>query len=332
MNILVLGGSGNISYPFCVDAISNNWNVTTVTRGLNDARRRTLEGSRIRSVYGDLKDTEFLHSLSNSIQHFDAVINFVSYDGADANNFIRCFAGKTSHYIFVSTTAGYSKVPDNLPYNETTPFDSLDWSYSRRKREAELAYFQAYEDLGFPITVARFGHTYDTVVPVAVGPADWTIPHRILNGKPVLLHGDGTSIWSLMHSSDAAKALTGLCCNDQALGEIVNIVSNHRITWIDLTKLLFKKLNTDPLLSFAPSQVINQVCPYLGDGILGHKMWNEIYTNNKLQTLLPNWKQTISIEDGLKLTLDWYQQDKSRRTINSLLDNVLTKLCECCKP
>ena len=326
MNILVLGGSGNISSTFCAEAMARGHDVTAVTRGSNDLRRRPLSG--VKTILGDLKDSGFVTALSNSIEHVDVVVNFLSYDAVDAHKFVRCFADKLSQYIFISTTAGYSKDPNSLPYTETTPFNALDWTYARNKREAELVYLKAYHDMDFPVTIARFGHTYDTLVPVAVGPADWTVPQRIRDKKPVVVHGDGSGIWSLLHSTDGAKALVGLCGNPYALGETVNVVSSGRITWTDLTKCLFKHLATDPQVCFVPSHEIHQECPYLGAGIVGHKMWNEFYNNSKLRRILPDWWQSIPIDEGIVKTLSWYNAGPHRKLVNTQLDDTLTELCK----
>lgn len=327
MEVLILGGTGNISHHFVSQVLSRGWKVTTVTRGSSHSGRRQVYHQNKTDLFGDIRSPGALLKIVPGKVYFDVVVNFICYDESDAAECINYLKDRVGHYLFISTTAGYSKRPEYLPYTETTPFTSLNWEYCRKKAEAEAAYMTAFEQFNFPVTIARLSHTFDTVVPVAVGPADWTIPQRILDGKQVVVHGDGTTCWTILHSSDAAEALVRLCLSEEAFGQVVNVVSDVRITWLDLTSQLFEILGMPARVCHVPSQNISRVCPYLGNGIIGHKMWNDFYDSTKLKTIIGGWHPGIGITDGLQRTVDWYQADIKRQHIDKDLDKILDQLC-----
>jgi|WetSurMetagenome_2_1015567.scaffolds.fasta_scaffold75359_2 nucleoside-diphosphate-sugar epimerase len=326
MNILVLGATGNISFQFVNYALSVGWHITTISRGSTHYARRKLIHSNKIDHFFDIKNTDILNRFLLG-KYYDLVVDFICYDEIDAINRVSCFSKKTGSYIFISTTASYSKKPVYLPYTEETPVNSLDWDYCRKKVNAENVFLDAKRKKNFPIIIVRLAHTYDTVIPVAVGPADWTVPKRILEGKPVVVHGDGTTIWTLIHATDVARALLGLGVNKKAVGEIFNVVSNERVTWNEITTSLFKILEKPPNLCYVSSKKINTISSYLGNGIIGHKMWNDFYDNTKTIDFLDGWHPQIGVEDGLQQSINWYLADTQRQHVSNELDTVLENLC-----
>lgn len=326
MNILVLGSTGNISFQFVNHALSIGWNVTTISRGNEHPLRRKLIHPNKIDYFFDIKRTNVLSDFLSG-KYYDVVVDFICYEASDAEMRVSCFYERAGSYIFVSTTASYSKKPVYLPYTEETPVDSLDWDYCKKKVDAENIFLRAKVQRKFPIIIARLAHTYDTVVPVAVGPSDWTVPKRILDGKPVLVHGDGTTIWTLTHSADISCALLGLCVNKNAVGEIFNVVSDVRITWNDVTVSLFKALEKPAKICYISSRKIKGISAYLGNGIIGHKMWNDFYDNTKIVSLLADWLPKLSLDEGLQRTIEWYLSDIQRQRVSNELNAVLDSLC-----
>lgn len=326
MNILVLGSRGNISFRFVSHALAMGCHVTTVSRGSGHSARRGFQHANRKDLFVDARLTNQLAELFSK-NTYDVVVDFICYNALDAESRVSIFSGNIGRYIFISTTASYSKNPVHLPYTEQTPVDSLNWDYCRDKVDAENVFFKAREDEAFPVIVARLAHTYDTVVPVAVGPADWTVPKRILDGKSVVVHGDGTTLWTLTHAMDVATALLGLCDNERAIGEIYNIVSQARMTWNDITLDLFKVLEMPPSICYVPSFKIYEVSSYLGNGIIWHKRWNDFYDNGKIVKTLGNWVPKIDFKPGLASTVEWYRGSGERQHVSKELDAVLDNLC-----
>ncbi len=326
MKILIIGGTGNISYPYVIHALSQLNEVEVVNRssGLN-LRRQTFPGI-VKKWVGDIRDINFLKKISNN--SYDAVVDFLCFNELDARSRVAAFSNKTSQYIFVSTTAGYSKDSGFLPYTEKTPFNNLDWGYVKDKRNAELYFQLANEKNSFPVTIARLAHTYDTVLPIDVGTSDWTVPSRILQQVPIIMHGDGSGVWTLTHSYDVASALYQITINKIFIGDLINIVSDVKTTWREISDNLFEALGNDTKIIYKTPDEINAVSTYLGNGIIGHKMWDDFYDNAKLKKYLSEWVPSISNRDGIKSSINWYLEDNSRLKINLEINQVLNKLMQ----
>ncbi len=324
MKVLLLGGTGNISYQVLVSLLDQGIKVTILYRGSSQFSRRIIDHPNLIKIIGDVNNKELLKLIA--IDNYDIIVDFICYTKEQAHQRISLFLNKVKKYFFVSTTAFYSKNPKHLPYTENCPIDNLQWQYCFGKYQAEREFINSFERLAFPVVILRLAHTYDTVLPVSVGPSDWTIPNRILTDRPIIVHGDGTGIWSLLHAHDAASAIHNLISVSDNIGEVINVVSQERYTWLYITKLMYKILGKEENIVFVPSKSINKMSPYLGDGILNHKMWCDYYNNSKLLSYIPKWAPVLSLKDGLQLSLDWYKNNKTRHHISSELDTVIDQI------
>jgi nucleoside-diphosphate-sugar epimerase len=259
---------------------------------------------------------------------FDSVIDFTCYSPDHAYAALKVFRGHTHQFIFISSTAAYQKPTLKLPYTEETPLSNPYWLYARNKAECERIFLNAFDDDGFPITIIRPGQTYDTIIPVAIGNADWTIPARLLGGKPIPLHGDGSTLWTLTHSEDFASAFVRLISRPDALGQAFHITSDEWLTWRQITEILADALGapTPDFVCISTSEIYRRD-KWLGQTILGHKSWCDIYDNSKIKSFVPSWKARIPYYDGIRKTLQWFDQDPTRKFVDSKINCFLDQLC-----
>lgn len=328
MNILILGGSGNISYPYLQLAYSQHNHITAVIRNSGNPIRRKIDLPGVRIIEADIGASEVDLCDLGFKSDYDVVIDFLCFSETDAHKRIKYFLGKIKKYILISTTAGYKKQHPSLLYDESTPYTYLEWPYVERKFQAEKKFIDAFENNQFPVTIVRLGHTYDVNIPVAVGPVDWTIPSRILASKKIILHDNGEALWTLTHSNDIAEALQLIAKSEHGVGDVFNVVSGNAYKWKDITKFLFQALNKKEDLIYIPSVEISKFSPSLGAVITHHKMWEDRYNIAKLLKTFGNWTPKVTLEDGIKNTIDWYLSEMKRQKIDSISDNLIDKLIE----
>ncbi len=186
-----------------------------------------------------------------------------------------------------------------------------------------------YKKEGFPITIVRPGHTYDTLIPEAVGNGDWTNVKRMIEGKPILIHGDGSTVWTVTHSEDFANAFVKLFNNQSAIGEIFHITNDELLTWSMIVKMTGFAVGVgSPEIVHVPSEVLAKWNLALGEGLLGHKMWCDVYDNSKIKSIAKGWQAKIKFEEGIERTINWLREDKNRQRVNKDLDKFIDKMCK----
>lgn len=230
-DILFIGGTGVISAAAAEHAVALGHRLTILNRG-QSATRPAPGGAEV--VTADIRDAAAVREALRGRQ-FDAVADFISFTPDHAAAAIEQFSGRTGQYVFVSSASAYQKPPARLPILESTPLRNPFWQYSRDKIACEDLLMRAYRDDGFPVTVVRPSHTYDRTKIALLG--GWTDIHRMRQGLPVLVHGDGTSLWTLTHSRDFAKAFVGLLGRPQAVGESYTITSDEFLPWDQVYRL-----------------------------------------------------------------------------------------------
>lgn len=324
MKVLFVGGNGNISWNCSLKAAEEGHEVYVLNRGLTSPSRKQLPGS-ITALKADARNPGSIKSAVAGHQ-FDAVVDFTCYNRDHALAAIEIFSGIAGQYVFISSTANYQHNPSKLPFTETSPQSSF-WQYAKNKSACEEEFLRAHKSHNFPITIVRPAHTYDTIIPDAVGNGDWTITARILAGKPIVLHGDGTSLWTLTHARDFAAALIRLLNNKRAIGEAYHITSDEIMTWREIVIKEALALGVRQVSAvFVPSSEIMRRDPALGSGLLGHKAWCDIYDNSKIKAAAEGWKAAVPFEQGISETYAWYREDQSRQIINQKLDSFMDGL------
>lgn len=326
MDLLIVGGTGNISWRLSRAAADEGWRVTLLNRGAPDRNRRPTppECNLIVADINDRKMTE--EALGNKV--FDAVVDFVCRNEQQALRAITYFRARARHHIFISTTALYDRTVAKNPLTEEAPIITSGWDYALAKAAAERAFTDAATGNAFPVTILRPGHTYDTIIPEAVGDGNWTNPWRLLNGKPIVLHGDGTTLWTVTHSSDFAQAIMEFLKSDHGPGDTFHITSDNTYTWREITAAVCREIGVDaPEICYRTTEEIDSVTPRYGNGIKWHKMWCDIYNNNKFKAVCPSWRPVVSLQDGIKETIDYYRHNTRLLIPDQRLNAILDTIC-----
>ena len=321
LKVAFIGGTGIISSACAPAALAAGHDVTLINRGRTSIRP-VPAGATIRTA--DARDSAALDAAIGD-DDFDVVVNFVAFTPEQVAADIDRFTGRTGQYVFISSASAYQKPPRSLPVRESTPLHNPFWQYSRDKISCEEILIAAYRESGFPVTIVRPSHTYDAASsPIHGG---WTMIDRMRRGLPVLVHGDGTSLWTLTHHTDFARAFTGLLGNSRALGEAYTITSDDVLTWDQIYRLLGAAAGVvDPRLVHVASETIATVDPEWGPSLLGDKSHSVVFDNTKIKALVPGWTATIPFEQGAREIVDWHLADPARQAIHAGTVATIEKL------
>lgn len=328
MKILFIGGTGNISGACSRLAINQGIDLYHLNRG----KAKANLPAKIKTISADINDKNQV-SVALSGLTFDVVVNFIAFTPEDIRRDIELFAGKTRQYIFISSASAYQKPGGHPIITESTPLANPFWDYSRNKIACEEVLNQAFRDNGFPATIVRPSLTYDTVIPVAIGSwTDYTIADRIRQGKKVIIHGDGTSLWTVTHSEDFAKGFVGLLGHQQAIGHSFHITSDEILTWNQIYEAVADAVGARLNAVHISSDFICKVADSIGwqwmrGNLHGDKAQSAIFDNSKIKRFVPGFEATIPFKKGIKRTIEWFEADPSRMVIddnnNQFIDKVL---------
>lgn len=320
--VLIVGGNGIISASVSRLAVERGYEVTLLNRG-RSRTRPPVDGAEV--LIGDADDAASVASALGD-REFDVVANFRAFRPEQVAADVDLFTGRTGHYLFISSASAYQKPIAQLPIVESTPLRNPHWQYSRDKIACEDVLVRAYRDAGFPMTIVRPSHTYDaSLIPLEGG---WTTLQRMLDGKPVIVHGDGTSWWTLTHARDFARAFVGLFGNPHALGSPVHITSDESLTWDEITRLLGRTLGVEPAIVHVASDAIAREIPELGSGLVGDKAHSVLFDNTRVKTLVPGWVATTPFAEGAREIVEWHLADAARRGVNPELDAAFDRLVQ----
>ena len=319
MKVLFIGGTGVLSSACSELAISRGLDLYHLNRGLS-ANIRNVLGAE--TIIADIRNVaETAKVLEN--HEFDVVVDFIAYEPEHILNDIELFSGKTKQYIFISSASAY-EVPKILPVTEETPLDNPYWEYSRKKIACEHTLKEAGQKSGFPFTIIRPSHTYDKTKIPAVG--GYTVLHRMLQGLPVILPGDGTSIWTLTWNKDFAVGLVGLFGNPQAVGEAFHITSDEWLTWNQIYCILAAELDVIPNIVHIPSDIIARYDAEIGAGLLGDKAHSMIFDNSKIRKSVPDFNPQVKFCEGVKEVIKWYKENTRQLPVDSHINAFMDKI------
>jgi len=318
--LLVIGGTGVISSAVTRLAVERGLDVTVLNRG-SSATRPLPEGAEL--VRADVRDPASVRAALGS-REFDSVVDWVAFTPEHVQADVDLFAGRTGQYVFISSASAYQTPPERLPVTESTPLRNPFWQYSRDKIACEDLLVRAYRDSGFPATVIRPSHTYDrTLVPLDGG---WTAVERMRQGREVVVHGDGTSLWTLTHHADFARGMVPLLGNPRTLGEALHVTSDDPPAWVQIVRALAAAAGVEPRIVHVPSDAIAAADPEWGAGLLGDKAHSMVFDTTKLRRLVPDFATTIRFEQGAREIVDWHDADPARRAVDARLDALMDDL------
>jgi len=328
MRALFIGGTGNISTASAKLALSRGIDLSILSRG----QRTRSEIIDATYITGDINAISQVKEQLRG-QHYDVVVNFIAYKPDEIERDIQLFSDRCEQYIFISSASAYQKPPSHPVITESTPLANPYWDYSRDKIACEELLMKAYREKGFPVTIVRPSHTYETVIPVAIGSwEDFTIIDRMRKGGTVIIHGDGTSLWTITHSQDFAKGFVGLMGNMQAIGHSFHITSEELLNWNQVYQAVAEAAGVELKAVHIATDFICLEADKIGQewmrgNLLGDKANSVVFDNTKIKRFVPGYVATIPFKEGIKRTVDWFDAHPDRIRIdaenNRLMDAIL---------
>jgi nucleoside-diphosphate-sugar epimerase len=320
LRVLFIGGSGIISSACSALAVQRGLDLYALNRGSTSIRALPDE---VTALHGDIRSEESVAKALNG-REFDVVVNWVAFTVDHVEADLDRFRGRVGQYVFISSASAYQTPPERVPITESTPLRNPYWQYSRDKIACEDRLLAAYRDEGFPATIVRPSHTYDkTSVPHYGG---WTVMERMRQGKEVVVQGDGTSLWTLTHSEDFAKAFVPLLGNRRTLGEAFHITSDDVLTWNQITTIMADAAGSEAKIVHVPSDTIAEADPMWGAALLGDSAHSMMFDNSKVRSVVPDYVATITLEQAAREIVAWHDEDESRQRVDPDLSALMDKL------
>lgn len=324
MKVLFIGGSGVISAACSRLAVARGLDLTVLNRG----RRATTVGAR--QLTADIGIAQERAALGD--ERWDVVVDFLAYTPVEIEARMQLFHGRTGQYVFISSASAYQKPPIHFPITESTPLVNPYWDYARNKQACEELLMQMFRGVGFPATIVRPSWTYDeTCITVPVkSRKPYTIVNRLRQGRPVIVPGDGTSLWTMTHSTDFAKGLVGLLGNSGAIGHAFHITSDEVLTWNHLYETVAAAARAPrPKLVHIASDFIGACLPDIAGGLLGDKAQSGWFDNSKIKQFVPDFVATTRFRTGMEQSVAWFDADPARREVDAEAEAMWDKLISC---
>ena len=325
--ILFIGGSGVISSACVARAVEVGHEVTVLNRGASSGLRPLP--ADVRQVVGDIREPDSVrralgHGTGDPLE-FDAVCEFLAFTPEHVQTDLDLFEGRIGQYVFISSASAYQTPPSRLPVTESTPLVNPFWEYSRDKIACEDLLVAAVRERGFPATIVRPSHTYDrTLIPTT---GHWTDIARLRAGKPVVVHGDGTSLWTITHHTDFAVAFVGLLGNPVAVGDTFHITGDHAPTWNQIYGWLAAAAGIDePELVHVASETIGAVHPEWGPGLVGDKAHSMVFDNAKVRALVPEFRTMVTFDRGAVEIIDFHDAHPELQVVDPLADAAFERI------
>lgn len=302
MKVLFIGGTGTISTAISRRLLETGCELYLLNRG---SRNHILPGGA-RYITADINDEAAVSSALEGLS-FDVAVDFIGFIPSHLERDYRLLKGKVSQFIYISSASAYQKPPADYLITESTPLANPYWEYSRNKIACEDFLFRLYRENGFPVTVVRPSHTYDErSVPLGVhgSKGSYQVLKRMQEGKPVIIQGDGTSLWTVTHNSDFARGFIGLMGNIHAVGQAVHITSDESVTWNQLYRTIADTLGVPFKPYYVPSDFLAAVSNYdLTGSLTGDKANSVVFDNTKLKRLVPGFTAEKRMDQGIRETV-----------------------------
>jgi len=317
MKVLFIGGTGVISSSCSQLCLKKGYDLFLLNRG--KSIRTAPEGAKI--ISGDINDVEAIKKLIEK-EKFDSVVDWIAFSAENVKRDYELFRDKTEQYVFISSASAYS--PKRvLPITEETPLENPYWAYSRAKIDCENYLMEKYREEKYPVTIVRPSHTYDkTKNPIRVNYLPF---YRMKNGKPIIIHDEGKSLWTLTHTKDFAKGFVGLLGNQKTIGEAYHITSDEVLTWNKIAETLAEKAGYEIKISHIPSEFIIKYDEEWGAGLFGDKANDAVFDNSKIKIIVPDFKATIPFSQGAAEIVEWFSNPQNQN-VDAKLDALMDKI------
>ncbi len=322
MKILFIGGTGIISSACSELAIRRGMELHILNRGLS----KKLEAPKKAVIFhADIRKEpeKVLEYARNNL--FDAVVDWVAFTEKDIEQDIKIFFGRTKQFVFISSATVYEKPPSNYLITEDTPLANPFSEYARNKIACEKRLLREYRRKNFPVTIVRPSLTYGlSQIPLCIG--SWSYPYTVINrmkkGNPVIVPGDGTSLWTVTWNADFAKGLVGLLGCKKAVGEAFHITSDEVLSWNQIYLQAGKAAGVVPELMHIPSDLLSTHIPRLEGSLIGDKVNSVVFDNSKIKKLVPSFKCEVKWAEGVRRAVRWHEADPVRCAIDKETDRL----------
>lgn len=304
MKALFIGGTGTISMAITRSLATNpDWELYLINRG--NRMDEIPEGVNV--IKADINDEADVIAKLDGMK-FDCVCDFIGFVPEQLQRDYRIFKDKTAQFMYISSASAYNKPCSNFVITEGTALANPYWEYSRNKIKCERFLMDMYEQNGFPVTIVRPSHTYDNrSIPMGVhgDKGSWQLVKRMLAGKPVIIHGDGTSLWTMTYNEDFAKGFIGLMGNKHAIGEAFQITSDESLTWNQIYQSIADVLGVELNAYYVPSEYLAQTSDYDFRGsLLGDKANSVVFDNSKIKSIVPDFVCTVRFDQGVRKVIE----------------------------
>ena len=326
MRVLFIGGTGLISSACSEAVLAGGDELWLLNRG-----RHAGSPAGVKLLQGDAHDDRELAKLVDG-KDWDVVVDWVAYVPADVARDVGAFHGNTGQYIFISSASAYQKPPAHWFVTESTPLSNPHWQYSRDKIACEELLAGAYRDEGFPSTVVRPSLTYgNLVIPLSVNSwtKSYTAVDRMRRGLPVIVQGDGLSLWTITHNTDFAKGLVGLLGHRGSIGHAFHITSDEALTWDQIYRATAEAAGVrSPRLVHIATDFISACLPDHLGGLQGDKSHSALFDNAKIRRFVPDFVATTRFSDGIARTIAWFDAEPARRQIDAAANAAWDRLID----
>jgi nucleoside-diphosphate-sugar epimerase len=323
MKVLFIGGTGLISSACTQLAVERGVDLFLLNRGSHPDRAFGAT-----PIIADLRD-EAAVERALAGHRFDAVVDWIAFTPDDIERDLRLFRALADQFVFISSASAYRKPLVDWLIREDSPLANPFWDYARDKIACEDRLMRAFRDDGFPVTIVRPSLTYgDTQVPLAVN--SWARPYtaiaRMRRGRPLIVPGDGTSLWTITHNSDFAKAFVGLLGRPQAIGQAFNIMSDEVLTWDEIYRQVAAAAGVEARIVHIASDFIAECLPEMRGTLLGDKAVSAVFDTTKIKRFVPDFHATTPFAEGIRRTLAWFDADPARQQVDFEMDDRWERL------
>lgn len=322
MKVLFIGGTGIISSACSELALSRGIELWHLNRGRSQTLR-PVHGAKL--LNGDIRNPR---AIADTLEKhdWDVVVDFIAFLPEHIRTDVALFTGKTKQYIFISSASCYDTPPRSWPITEESPAFNPYWQYSQNKIACEAILHNELQRNRFPMTIVRPSHTYDkTLIPFEGG---YTVLNRMKTNKTLVVHGDGSSLWTLTHHRDFAKGLVGLFGNQDAIGETFHITSDEYYSWQQIYLMFGQALGCHIDMAYIPSNVIGRYDKAIGDSLMGDKAHSMIFDNSKIKKFVPDFVCDTPLKQGVEEIVNWYAGNTAHQIVDKKLDEMFDKIVD----
>jgi nucleoside-diphosphate-sugar epimerase len=318
MTILFIGGSGNISAECAALLHNRGHEILVLSRG------QIQVPAEYRAIQADRINPDAMRSaLKGAKPH--VVINFLGYELSDIEADFSLFNGSVRQYIFISSATVYEKPPRKIPVAEDAPLENRWWDYAQKKIACEQRLQHCAKESGFPVTIVRPSHTYSKLwVPNAISSSSYSFASRFEHDKPVFVHDDGETPWTLTAACDFAVGLAGVVGNEKTIGESFHITGDEMLTWNHIYAEIADAVGAkSPQIVKVPTDFICKIEPELTGNLKGDKAHPGVFDNSKIKKFVPEFQTRKPFHVGVRESVAWLRAHPDQQHLSPKVDQTI---------